>query len=286
MRIDLHTHSAASDGTQSPAELVAAAAAAGLDVVALTDHDTTAGWEDARRALPPGLALVRGAELSCASIAPDGRRTPVHLLAYLFDPDEPTFAAARAGLRHDRVGRARRIVDRLVAGGIQVQWCRVEELAAGATVGRPHIARALVETGVIGSVDEAFADLLCRRGPYYVPKADVEVTEAVRMVLAAGGVPVFAHPFARRRGAVVGEDVIAALAGAGLAGIEVDHPDHDVADRARLATLTRDLGLVATGSSDFHGANKTVSLGRHLTDPASYDALIARATGPVGPVTG
>ncbi len=278
MRIDLHTHSTASDGTLRPAELVAAAAGVGLDVVALTDHDTTAGWDEAAAAVPAGRTLVPGAELSCM-IPVDGRRISLHLLAYLFDPTEPTFAAARAHLRDSRLGRARRIVDEMAADGLPITWAAVQDLSRGATVGRPHIARALVAAGAAATVDEAFARLLNSSSSYYVPKDDMDVFAAVRAVAAAGGVSVFAHPLARRRGPVVGDDVIVALAEAGLGGLEVDHTDQNDAERAHLRGLAADLHLLATGSSDFHGTNKTVPLGACTTAPAEYEVMVAAATG-------
>jgi 3',5'-nucleoside bisphosphate phosphatase len=285
VRIDLHTHSTASDGTDTPAELVAAAAAAGLDVVALTDHDTTAGWAPAGAALPVGLTLAPGVELSCVSVAPDGARTTLHLLAYLFDPDDPAFVAERRRLRQSRLRRGERIVERLAADGVPVSWERVHALAGGGAVGRPHVGRALVESGVVGTVDEAFVRYLHTGSPYYVSKEDTEALAAVRMVRAAGGVPVFAHPLARRRGPVVGDEVIAAMAGAGLAGVEADHPDHDDGDRAHLVGLAADLGLVVTGASDYHGTGKVTRLGERLTDEAAYEAIVAQASGR-RPVTG
>ncbi len=277
MRIDLHTHSTASDGTDSPAELVANAAAAGLDVVAITDHDTTAGWDSAVAALPRGLTLVPGAEFSCAHAAADGRRVSLHLLGYLFDRVHPGLRAERARLRASRLGRGRAIVDNLAADGIAVSWQRVSELAAGGAVGRPHIARVLVENGVVGSVGEAFGELLSSSSKYYVRKADTEVFDAIALVRAAGGVAVFAHPLATRRGPVVDQSVIAAMAEAGLAGLEVDHPDHTDEQRHRLAGLGRELDLIVTGSSDYHGRNKTVALGACTTAPEQYAALVDRA---------
>lgn len=286
MRIDLHTHSDASDGTCSPAELIDAAAAARLDVVALTDHDTTAGWQAAMAALPEGMTLVPGAELSCVVIRPDGRRISIHLLAYLFDPTEPIFAAARARLRESRLHRAERIVDRLAGDGVPITWADVQRLAAGGTVGRPHLARALVEAGLADSVDDAFARFLYEGSAYHVPKEDLEALTAIRAVRAAGGVPVFAHPRARSRGWIVNDDVIVAMADAGLAGLEVDHLDHTPEDRAHLRGLAEELGLVTTGSSDFHGSNKTTPIGACLTAPDAYAALVAQATSGVAPVRG
>jgi 3',5'-nucleoside bisphosphate phosphatase len=281
MLIDLHTHSTASDGTDTPAELVVAAREAGLDAVALTDHDTTVGWAPAAAALPEGLTLVRGLELSCRWDPPDGSRpTELHLLGYLVDPAHPELAATLDRLRTSRLDRARRMTERMAAAGVPVRWERVAELAAGASAGRPHIARALVEAGIVDSVDEAFATLLSSRSPYHEPKEDLDALTGVRLVLAAGGVPVFAHPLARMRGRVVGEDAVVAMAGAGLAGLEVDHPDHTEADRVRLRQLAGALGLLVTGSSDYHGTNKTVRLGGGgHTDPAAYEALLGLATG-------
>lgn len=286
MLIDLHTHSTASDGTDPPAAVMAAAREAGLSVVALTDHDTTVGWAEAAAALPPGLTLVPGLELSCRWLRPDGgRSTMLHVLGYLVDPAHPGLSAALTRLRHSRLGRAQRITNRLAADGVPVSWERVAELADGASVGRPHVARALLEAGVVDSVEEAFATYLNHRSPYHEPKEDLEVLTGVRLVVEAGGVAVFAHPLARRRGRVVGDDVVAAMVEAGLSGLEVDHPDHDEADREHLRGLAADLGLLVTGSSDYHGTNKTVRLGAGgNTDPAAYEVLVARATGS-GPIS-
>lgn len=281
MLIDLHAHSSASDGTDPPAALVRAAAAAGLAAVALTDHDTTVGWVEAAAALPPGLTLVPGLELSCRWIPPNGDRpTPLHLLGYLVDPTEPALATALAGLRADRLGRGERITRRLADAGYPVSWEQVSTLAAGASVGRPHVARALVDAGVVPTVDAAFAGLLRNGSPFSEPKTDLDAVAGVRLITGAGGVAVFAHPLARRRGRVVGDDAVAALAAAGLSGLEVDHPDNDPADRAHLRGLAADLGLLVTGSSDYHGSNKTVRIGGGgHTDPAAYEQLVARATG-------
>ena len=278
MRIDLHTHSTASDGTDRPAELMANAATAGLEIVAITDHDTTGGWDEAEAALPDGLTLIPGAEFSCAHVDDDGQRISLHLLGYLFDPDHDGLRAERARLRVSRLGRGRAIVDNLVADGVAVTWNRVVEVARGGAVGRPHIARVLVENGVVGDVDEAFRELLSSSSKYYVPKADGDVFAAIRLVHEAGGVSVFAHPLARRRGAVVADDVIAEMARSGLDGIEVGHPDHAADDQAHLAGLAGELGLIATGSSDYHGANKATTLGAFTTDRVAYDALFGRPT--------
>jgi predicted metal-dependent phosphoesterase TrpH len=276
-RIDLHCHSTASDGTLTPAELVTAGRAAGLDVMAITDHDTTGGWAEAARARPDGLRLVRGAELSCRWY---GAQRPIalHLLAYLFDPAEPRLASDLAGLREDREQRAERIVGRLRADGVDITWPEVQNYAAGGSVGRPHIAQALIRAGLVRTTDEAFASRWLG-SRYFVPKNDLDVFEAVRAVRGAGGVPVFAHPRATKRGRVVPDTLIGELAGAGLFGLEADHEDHTPAERTQMRALAGRLGLVVTGSSDFHGTHKTVRLGAFETDPEAYEKIVAAATG-------
>jgi 3',5'-nucleoside bisphosphate phosphatase len=279
MRIDLHTHSSVSDGTETPAELLAAARAAGLDVIALTDHDTTAGWSLAEAARPPGLTVVPGMEFSCRWFPDDQPPISVHLLAYLFDPDHPGFAVERARLRDERLERGERIVTGLAAAGYPVVWERIVERSEGGVVGRPHIARALVEAGAADSVDHAFATLLHHRSPFYVTKADTDVREGIALVRAAGGVPVFAHGLATSRGRIVGDDAIVAMVEAGLLGLEVDHPDHSADQRAHLRGLAADLGLISTGSSDYHGRNKTTPIAACTTDPDQFEAILAAGTG-------
>ncbi|MFG2047269.1 PHP domain-containing protein [Micromonospora sp. NPDC048935] len=272
-RIDLHTHSTASDGTLPPADLVRAAATAGLDVLAITDHDTTAGWAPAVDALPPGLRLVRGAELSCrwSGIRP---AVPLHLLAYLFDPEHPELVAELGRVRAAREERGERIVALLRADGIDVSWPDILAGAGGGTVGRPHIAQALIRAGLVGSTREAFGpDWLGER--YRLPKDDIDVFRAIHLVRSAGGVPVFAHPRATRRGRVVPDELIAELAAAGLAGLEADHEDHSPAEREHVRALAAELGLFVTGSSDFHGTHKTVQLGAFTTGADAYERIVA-----------
>ncbi|GHI87559.1 PHP domain-containing protein [Streptomyces xanthophaeus] len=275
MRIDLHAHSTASDGTDTPAELVRNAAAAGLDVVALTDHDTVAGYAEAVAALPAGLTLVTGAELSCRL---DG--TGLHMLAYLFDPQEPDLFRERELVRDDRTPRAQAMIGKLQELGVDVTWEQVARIAGEGSVGRPHIATALVELGVVRTVSDAFTPAwLADGGRAYAEKHELDPFDAIRLVKAAGGVTVFAHPAAVKRGTCVPESAIAALAAAGLDGIEVDHMDHDDATRARLRGLAADLGLLTTGSSDYHGSRKTCRLGEYTTDPEIYGEITRRATG-------
>ncbi|MGV9312474.1 PHP domain-containing protein [Streptomyces sp. NPDC003691] len=278
MRIDLHTHSTASDGTDTPAELVRNAAAAGLDVVALTDHDTTRGHAAAIAALDGldrPLTLVTGAELSCAV---DG--IGLHLLAYLFDPAEPELLARRELLRDDRVPRARAIVAALRELGAPVTWEQVARIAGDGSVGRPHIAAAMVELGVVPTVSDAFtAEWIADGGRAWVAKHELDPFTAIRLVKAAGGVAVLAHPAAAKRGRTLSESTIAELAAAGLDGIEADHLDHDEPTRARVRGLAAELGLLTTGSSDYHGSRKDVPLGHFTTDPEIYGEITRRATG-------
>ncbi|GAA4247184.1 PHP domain-containing protein [Dactylosporangium darangshiense] len=277
MRIDLHAHSTASDGTSTPAELVAEAAAAGLDVVALTDHDTTAGWPVAIAARPAGLTLVPGAELSCRW---HGGAWPIslHLLAYLFDPSDAALSTELARVRLSRETRAERMVEMMYADGIDVTWDEVLQDAAGGTVGRPHLAQALIRRGLVGTVSEAFEpQWLGRR--YRVPKDDLDVFLALRLVLGAGGVPVFAHPRASVRGPIVPDALIAEMAAAGLFGLEADHTDHSPDERAHVRQLAARLGLVTTGSSDYHGTNKTVRLGACTTAPETLERIVAAGSG-------
>ncbi|WP_111765514.1 PHP domain-containing protein [Nakamurella deserti] len=279
MRIDLHTHSNASDGTDTPAELVAIAAQAGLDVVALTDHDTTGGWAAAEAALPPGMTLIRGAEFSTGLLMPGGHRVSVHLLAYLFDPLDAAVVAEHRRLFDERLQRGLRIVDLMVADGIPISREQVLAISAGAPVGRPHIGRALVASGVVTSVNEAFERYLAGNSGYYVPKVDTDLNVAVRMIAAAGGVSVMAHSRSRSAARFLTPERIAELAALGLDGIEVDHPDHAAADRVELAGLARELDLITTGSSDYHGTNKTIRIGAEHTAPDQLARIVDRATG-------
>jgi predicted metal-dependent phosphoesterase TrpH len=275
VRIDLHTHSTASDGTDTPAELVLGAAAAGLDVVALTDHDTTRGHAEAIAALPEGVTLVTGAELSCRI---DG--VSLHLLAYLFDADEPELLRERELVRDDRVPRAQAMVAKLQELGVPIEWAQVARIAGEGSVGRPHIATALVELGVVPTVSDAFTpQWIADGGRAHITKHELDPFKAIRLVKAAGGVTVFAHPLAVKRGNTVPEAAIGDLAAYGLDGIEVDHMDHDEATRAHLRGLAADLGLLTTGSSDYHGSRKTCRLGEYTTDPEIYGEITRRATG-------
>jgi 3',5'-nucleoside bisphosphate phosphatase len=277
VRIDLHTHSTVSDGTEPPARVLAAAAEAGLDVVALTDHDTTAGWAEAADAVPvTGVALVRGTEVSALVGG-----VSVHLLSYLQDPEHPALATLIARTREARQHRGREIVERL-AVDYPITWADVAAVQQpGTVVGRPHIADALVVLGVVPDRSAAFDGLLAGRSRYYVPYYAPEAVDVVQAIRAAGGVPVFAHPGADGRGRVVPDRVIEDLVEAGLAGLEVAHRDHDAAQRARLGELARRLGVLATGSSDYHGAGKPNRLGENLTAPEVLGRIESEGRTPV-----
>jgi predicted metal-dependent phosphoesterase TrpH len=282
MRIDLHVHTNASDGTDSPADVVRKAFDLGLDGIAITDHDTVAGHHEAAQAVATlqsrggrAFAVIPGAEISCAL----GEVT-LHLLGYLFDPAEQELAAELAKLRTDRVRRAHDMVDKLAALGAPVTWEQVAALADGGSVGRPHVARALVDVGVIDQIADAFVpEWIGDGGRAYVEKYALAPSRAIALVHAAGGVTVFAHPAASSRGPVVDELAIDELAAVGLDGIEVDHPDHDAATRGRLRAQASRLGLFVTGSSDYHGFNKSTELGANTTSGVVVEALVERATG-------
>lgn len=274
MRADLHVHSTASDGTDPPAEVMRRAARAGLDVVALTDHDTVAGHAEARAAAGP-VALLPGMELSCRL---DGRS--LHMLAYLFDADQPELAAELTRIRDDRVLRARAMVDKLAGLGVDVSWEQVAAIAGQAVVGRPHIARAMADSGAIASPREAFTrDWIADGGRAYVGRYALDPVRAIDLVRAAGGVTVLAHPRAGRDTWVTNEQ-ITRLAAVGLAGLEVFHPDQSEAERARLIALAHDLALVPTGGSDDHGSLTGYRLGGETTSGEAYQDLLSRVPRP------
>lgn len=274
--IDLHTHSSASDGTEAPAVVVQRAAEAGLGTVALTDHDTTLGWEEAAdAALAHGIRLVRGIEVSCSR-----RHQSIHLLAYLPDPEQPALVAELARARESRDTRLDRMVGKMAADGIDITVDQVRaEVEDGATAGRPHIADALVTAGIVAHRDEAFRRFLGNDSPYYVSHYAPDPVRAVELVRAAGGVPVIAHAWSGTRGRVVADGLVEELAQAGLLGLEVHHRDHTPQAVRHLTDLARSLDLLITGSSDYHGDGKLNRLGEHTTAPAVLEAIEALASG-------
>ena len=276
MNFDLHVHSDISDGTQPPAEVVASAKRAGLQGMALTDHDTTAGWGEAVRAAQEHQILViPGMEIT--TLTED--RISVHLLSYLHDPAHPGLSAAIRGARQGRQQRARTMVERL-AEDFPITWKDVQaQVSDGATIGRPHLADALVAAGVVADRQEAFDRLLHRGSPYYVSQENILPTEAIRLVAAAGGVPVIAHAMASARGRTVSREQLEEMIEAGLAGVEVWHRDNPEDGRQMLLELARRHNLLTTGSSDYHGAGKPNLLGENTTDLHTVEQILERATG-------
>lgn len=270
-RIDLHTHSSVSDGSEAPADLVASAAAAGLDVVALTDHDTADGWVEALAAgSRAGVRVVPGIEVSTT-----WQGAGVHLLAYLVDAEYAPLAAELVRVRADRRQRLDAIVGRLARRGFALE---VDEILAAAgpavTVGRPHVADAMIARGYVRDRGEAFRSWLGSGRVGYVPKYAPDTADAIRMVRAAGGVSVLAHPWGRDSRWSLEPDSLAVLADAGLDGVEVDHEDHDPSTRAELRAVAGDLGLAVTGSSDYHGTGKSGHhLGVNTTAPDQWERL-------------
>jgi len=276
MPFDLHTHSNVSDGTEPPQTVVRAAAMAGLTGLALTDHDSTAGWARAAdQAVASGLVLIPGMEVSCVS----STGISVHLLSYLHDPHDEALRAEIERARTSRFSRAQRMVERL-AEDYPITWDDVlRHSTPDATIGRPHIADALVAHGIVRDRSAAFTSILTPRSRYYVGHYAPDPVDAVRLVLAAGGVPVFAHPVASMRGRVVGPELFEEMIEAGLAGVEVDHRDNPDEGRRWLRLLARRHGLVVTGSSDYHGAGKPNRIGEHTTPDAVVAQIIERGTG-------
>ncbi len=274
MKIDLHTHSSASDGTQLPGEVIRSAAEAGLDVVALTDHDTTAGWEEAAEAAREhAVAFVPGTEVSCQT--DDG--ISVHLLSYLQDPQDRALDEVMQRARRSRRTRAERMVE-MIAEDYPISWEQVlDQVVGDATVGRPHIADALVAAGIAQTRSEAFSTVLHPRSGYYVGHYAPDPVTAVRLVRQAGGVPVMAHPLAGVRGRTVGQEVFDAMIEAGLAGLEIAHRDNPPEARAVLSQMAAEHDLIVTGSSDYHGSGKPNELGENLTSEQSLRRIMAEA---------
>ena len=272
--IDLHTHTTASDGTDSPAELVNKALSAGIQTLAITDHDSTSGWAEAIAALRTPMSLVLGAEISTLTL----EGISVHILGLLFDGEDSELQAMLADSRDTRIPRMRKMVELMASDGIAIT---MEDVMAatppGATVGRPHLADALVKNKVVATRDEAFVDLLHNASKYYVTHAAPTPEAAISQIRKAGGVAVIAHPFASRRGEVISVATFTSLVAAGLNGIEVNHRDHSQIEREQLSEIAELLALVKTGSSDYHGNGKLNALGENLTDPAQWERLESQA---------
>ena len=272
--IDLHTHSLASDGTDTPGELINKAHASGITVLGLMDHDTVAGWDEATIYLRPGMSLVLGSEISCQTL--DG--TSVHMLGMLFDRDNLALSEVLATTRDNRLTRMNRIIARLNEAGYEISIEDVlAQLAPGATLGRPHLADALIAKKLVASRDEAFAELLHNNSKYYISHYSPTPEDAIKLIKQAGGVAVIAHPLASLRGRTINIDSFKSMVEAGLDGIEISHRDQSEDERELLREVVARYGIIATGSSDYHGNGKLNELAEFTTKPEDFEALEARA---------
>jgi predicted metal-dependent phosphoesterase TrpH len=273
-RIDLHTHSDESDGTFTPSEVVRRAAELGLDVVALTDHDTTSGLEEASEAAREvGVELVPGVEFSA-----EHQATSIHVLCYWMDVSNQELQTELRRLRDDRFRRGEMMIEKLQALGFDISFERVREIAGGGNIVRPHVAQAMVEAGIVADEAEAFGRYIADGGPAHVPKHALDPLDSVDLIVRAGGVCVLAHPGMWGAQSSVPDDLIAAMAERGMVGLEVDHTDHTPEQRAIYRAMAERLDLVATGGSDCHGTRyDPIRLGSSLCDPEQFAALRARA---------
>jgi predicted metal-dependent phosphoesterase TrpH len=272
--IDLHTHSLASDGTDTPGELINKAHARGISVLGLMDHDTVAGWDEATSYLRPGMSLVLGSEIS--SQTSDG--TSVHMLGMLFDRENTALAEVLSTTRDNRLTRMNRIIGRLNEAGFEITIEDVlAQLAPGATLGRPHLADALIAKKIVASRDEAFTELLHNNSKYYISHYSPTPEDAIKLIKQAGGVAVIAHPLASLRGRTVSIDSFKSMVEAGLDGIEISHRDQSEDERQLLREVVEQYGIIATGSSDYHGNGKLNELAEFTTTPEDFEALEAKA---------
>jgi hypothetical protein len=272
--IDLHTHSLASDGTDTPGELINKAHARGISVLGLMDHDTIAGWDEATSYLRPGMSLVLGSEISCQTS--DG--TSVHMLGMLFDRENNALAEVLSTTRDNRLTRMNRIIGRLNEAGFEITIEDVlAQLAPGATLGRPHLADALIAKKIVASRDEAFTELLHNNSKYYISHYSPTPEDAIKLIKQAGGVAVIAHPLASLRGRTVSIDSFKSMVEAGLDGIEISHRDQSEDERQLLREVVEQYGIIATGSSDYHGNGKLNELAEFTTTPEDFEALEAKA---------
>ncbi len=272
--IDLHAHTTCSDGTDTPLALVKKAAASGITVLGVTDHDSTSGWTEATSALHGNLQLALGAEVSC--LTTDG--ISVHMLGLLFDGENQALQQLLSDSRDTRIPRMKKMIENLQAAGYEISLEDVQAATPdGATVGRPHLADALVAKKIVKSRDEAFTDLLHNDSPYFVSHFAPKPEDAIKAIRVAGGVAVIAHPFASRRGQTLDANAFAPLVAAGLNGIEVFHRDQSADERLQLLAVASELGLVVTGSSDYHGTGKLNQLGENTTAQAEWERLESMA---------
>ncbi|MBU6313475.1 MAG: PHP domain-containing protein [Actinomycetales bacterium] len=268
--IDLHTHTNKSDGTDSPRELVNKAIVKGLTVLGISDHDTTSSWQEAIDSLRGNLELALGSEISC--LTHDGMS--VHMLGLLFDGGHGDMQVMLEETRDGRLPRMRKMVEKMQAAGIDISMADVEAARPdGATLGRPHLADALVNKGLIPSRDEAFQGMLNNESEFYVSHVAPTPVQAIEMIRRAGGVAVIAHPFASHRGQILQASDFEELVKAGLNGIEVDHRDQNPQEREMLRRIATELDLVITGSSDYHGSGKLNLLAEFQTSPGQWERL-------------
>ena len=271
---DLHTHSNASDGTDSPGQLISKAHATGLTGIALTDHDTMQGWNEAIEYLRPGMSLILGSEISCQTT--DG--ISVHMLGLLFDPENEPLISTLAQTRENRIGRMERIIGRLNEAGYEITMADVlAQLSDDGTLGRPHLADALIAKNFVASREEAFEKLLHNDSKFYIPHYSPTPEDVIKLIKGAGGVAIIAHPFASLRGRIISTESFSGMAQAGLDGIEVSHRDHTLEQRALLTEIAKQYDLVETGASDYHGNGKLNALGEFTTSTEDFERLEARA---------
>ncbi|MFT4259015.1 PHP domain-containing protein [Microbacterium sp.] len=272
---DLHLHSNHSDGTETPAEVMRQAHAHGVRTMALTDHDRTTGWDEAGAAAARlGVTFLPGMELSAKH-----EWRSVHVLGYLFDPGDAALVAETDRIRGDRIGRAERIV-RSIGRDYDLSWDDVlAQTTADATVGRPHIADALIARGIVRDRTEAFDGILHPREGYYEPHYAPDPLTAVRLIADAGGVSVIAHPATAGRDRMMPVAFIEQLIAAGLGGFEIDHRENTESGKRALRELARKHDLIVTGSSDYHGAGKPNRPGENTTSEEMVARITERATG-------
>ncbi|HUW86795.1 MAG TPA: PHP domain-containing protein [Candidatus Paceibacterota bacterium] len=276
--IDIHAHTTVSDGTDSPRALVNNAIIQGLDVLGVTDHDSIAGWEEASGAIRGKLKLALGAEISCLTLS----GLSVHMVGLLFDGNDVAMLEMLEQTRDDRIPRMIKMIELLNADGISITMEDIDAVKPpGATLGRPHLADALVSLGFIKSRDDAFKGLLNNESKYYVAHMAPTPEIAIAQIRSSGGIAIIAHPFASHRGETLSPDDFLPLLEAGLNGIEVDHRDQSPEERKILREIAHELDLAVTGSSDYHGTGKLNRLGENVTTPEEWAKLESQARGKV-----
>ena len=276
--IDIHAHTIVSDGTDSPRALVNNAIIQGIDVLGVTDHDSVAGWEEASGAIRGKIKLALGAEISCLTLS----GLSVHMVGLLFDGSDVAMLEMLEQTRDDRIPRMIKMIELLNADGISITMEDVNAAKPlGATLGRPHLADALVSLGFIKSREDAFKGLLNNGSKYYVAHRAPTPEIAIAQIRASGGVAIIAHPFASHRGETLSPDDFLPLLEAGLNGIEVDHRDQSSEERKILREIAKALDLAVTGSSDYHGTGKLNRLGENVTTPEEWAKLESQAEGKV-----